>query len=410
MPWKESTAVEERKQFIEAWQKQEDSLAELCRKFGISRQTGYKLIERFEEEGDPGLKDRSRAPGHSPQAMSEEVIEALVGLRAEHPRWGPRKLRAYLRGQAPDQHWPAVSSIGELLKREGLVRARRKRQRTPAYSAPLEHATTPNRVWCADFKGWFLCGNGEKCTPLTITDACSRYLIRCQSVDKADTVRSRAIFEAAFREYGLPHAIRSDNGAPFASPAPAGLSQLSVWWICLGITPERIERGCPEQNGRHERMHETLRQETADPPAGTLRQQQLNMLRFQESYNWERPHEALQYRTPGSLYAPSGRPYPTRLPEPEYPRGSIYRWISGDGQMRWANERVFLTKVLAGQQVGLVPIEETLYEIYFGPVFLGWYEESANQFVADPGKPNRRRRGRQTKSEQPGEAAALFPS
>jgi len=157
-------------------------------------------------------------------------------------------------------------------------------------------------------------------------------------------------------------------------------------------------------------MHETLRQETADPPAGTVRQQQLNMLRFQESYNWERPHEALQYRTPGSLYAASGRPYPARLPEPEYPRGSIYRWISEDGQMRWANERIFLTKVLAGQRVGLVPIEETLYEIYFGPVFLGWYEESANHFVADPGKPNRRRRGRQTKSEQPGEAASPFPS
>ena len=274
------------------------------------------------------------------------------------------------------------------------MKTRRKRHRTPPYMAPLAHADAPNRVWCADFKGWFLCGDGQRCDPLTITDAYSRYVVRCQAVAKTDTMRARSVFETAFREWGMPYGIRTDNGAPFASGAPAGLSRLSIWWIRLGIRPERIERGCPQQNGQHERMHQTLKQETADPPAANLRQQQQALRRFQEEYNQERPHEALNYQTPASVYEPSPRTYPARLPEPDFPPGCTVRWICQDGQMRWANNRVYLTRVLAGECVGLRPIADALYELYYGPVFLGWYDEAENYFVAEREKPSQRRRKR----------------
>jgi putative transposase len=243
--------------------------------------------------------------------MGEAVTEAILRLRRGHPRWGPRKLRAYLQARQPQRRRPAASSIGALLSREGLS----QRRRTPVYSEPLAHAQAPNQVWCADYKGWFYCGDGTRCDPLTITDACSRYLLRSRAVAKTDGVEAKAVFEAVFREHGLPEAIRTDNGPPFASPAPAGLSRLSMWWLRLGIRHERIAPGCPEQNGRHERMHQTLQQETASPPASNLRRQQETLARFQREYNEERPHEALGYRTPASLYAASARVYPSRLPE-----------------------------------------------------------------------------------------------
>ena len=391
MPWKARTALEQRKEFIAEWQLQLDGFAELCRKYGISRPTGYKWVERHRDHGEAGLEDESRAPHQSPQAMSAAVAARVIELRQQHPRWGPRKLRAYLERQRPGEPWPAPSSIGGLLQREGLVHSRRKRQRTPRYSEPLAHAGGANQVWCADFKGWFHCGDGQRCDPLTITDAFSRYLLRCRSVAKADGVHVRGIFEAVFRECGLPEAIRTDNGPPFAAPAPAGLSRLAMWWVRLGIRHERIDPGCPQQNGRHERMHQTLKQETANPAAANLRQQQQAFLRFQREYNQERPHEALGYQTPSSLYVASGRVYPARLPEPAYPAGATLRWIAADGQMRWANRRVFLSAVLAGAAVGVVPCEEDLYELYYGPVLLGWYDAAENYFVADRGRPRRRR-------------------
>jgi putative transposase len=411
MPWKERTAVEERKKFIDEWGMQNDCFAELCRKYGISRQTGYKWVERFESQGEPGLLELSRAPQRSPQAISEEVAEEVIKLRQQHPRWGPRKLRAYLNRRSPDEHWPATSSMGELLKREGLVQKRRKRRRTPPYSEPLAHAMAPNQVWCADFKGWFVCGDGQRCDPLTITDAYSRYLLRCQLVEKTDGIRTRSIFEAVFRECGLPEAIRTDNGAPFAAGTPGGLSRLSMWWIRLGIRHERIERGCPEQNGRHERMHQTLKQEAADPPAANLRREQQALLKFQEEYNQQRPHEALAYETPASLYVASQRKYPSRLPDPEYPAGSTLRSICKDGQMRWANQRVFLSGVLSGEQVGLVQVEDAFYEVYYGPVLLGWYDEAENYFAADAGKPDKRsRRKAKREGNKHREDSSPFPS
>jgi transposase InsO family protein len=394
MPWKESKALDERKRFIEEWEKGEEDVAELCRQYGITRQTGYKWAKRYAEEGEEGLGERSRTPHYCPNAISQAVTAAIVELRRRHPRWGPRKLRAYLQQHQPERSWPATSSIGELLNREGLTHPRRRRRRTPLYSEPLGHAQAPNQVWCADYKGWFCCADGARCDPLTISDAFSRYLLRCRSVRKTDGVEAQAVFEAVFREYGLPEAIRTDNGPPFASRAPAGLSRLSMWWIRLGIRHERIEPGCPEQNGRHERMHQTLKQQTASPPEGNLRRQQQALAHFQREYNQERPHEALQYRTPASLYVASARVYPPRLPELEYPPEAQLRRISQQGSVKWQGGRAFVSEVLARQEVGLVEVEEDLMEVYYGPVFLGWLDAAGPEpvFVADAGPPRQRRR------------------
>jgi transposase InsO family protein len=387
MPWKESKVLDERKRWIEEWKKGEEDFAELCRRFGIARQTGYKWTRRYAQQGEAGLEEQSRAPRHCPQALSQSVVDAIVELRRQHPRWGPRKLRVYLQTRQPQENWPATSSIGALLSREGLAHPRRLRRRTPRYSEPLSHAQAPNQVWCADYKGWFCCGDGERCDPLTISDAFSRYLLRCVAVPKTDGIEARAVFEAVFREYGLPEAIRTDNGPPFASKAPAGLSRLSMWWLRLGIRHERIQPGCPEQNGRHERLHQTLKQETASPPQLNLRQQQQAFQRFQREYNHERPHEALQYRTPAALYAAAARVYPSRLPELEYPAGAHLRRISQQGSVKWKGTRAFISEVLGREYVGLLEVEDQFYEVYYGPLFLGWLDAAGTQpvFVADHG-------------------------
>jgi len=392
MPWKESKALDERKRFIQEWENEQDSLAELCRRFGISRPTGYHWIQRYQAEGEAGLAERSRSPRHCPYAMSEAVVETVLKLRRQHPRWGPRKLQAYLSAEQPQGDWPAVSTIGALLSREGLAHPRRARRRTPPYGAPMAHAIAPNQVWCADYKGWFCCGDGQRCDPLTISDACSRFLLRCTAVPKTDGAEARAVFEAAFRQYGLPDRIRTDNGPPFASKAPAGLSRLSMWWLQLGIQHERIEPGHPEQNGRHERMHQTLKQETASPPRASLRQQQQAFRDFQREYNEQRPHEALNYRRPAELYVASERIYPSRLPELEYPAGAHMRRISQQGSLKWKGSRTFLSEVLARQYVGLLETEDDLFELYYGPVLLGWLDAAGPEpvFVVDPGAPEDR--------------------
>jgi len=264
--------MEEKLRFIFEYEQGERSMSELCERYGIARETGYVWLRRYRELGIKGLVERSRAALRHPNQTPESLERMVVELRQAHMRWGPRKLKQILERNEPGRMWPAASTIGSLLKREGLVVGRRKRMRTPPYSQPLAHADEVNRVWCADFKGWFRTQDGERIDPLTITDAHSRYLLRCQAVEKADTTRVQAIFEAAFREYGMPEIIRTDNGAPFASKAPGGLSRLSMWWLRLSIRHERIEPGCPEQNARHERMHQTLKQETASPPQANLRQ------------------------------------------------------------------------------------------------------------------------------------------
>jgi transposase InsO family protein len=357
--------MEEKLRFVLEYEQGERSMRELCHRYGITRETGYVWLRRYREVGVAGLVEQSRAALRHPNQTPREIEQMVLGLRQAHMRWGPRKLKWVLERDEPGRVWPAASTIGELLKREGLVVGRKKRSRTPPYSEPLAHADGPNRVWCADFKGWFRTGDGERMDPLTISDAHSRYLLRCQAVEKTDTTRVQAIFEAAFREYGMPEAIRTDNGAPFASRAWAGLSRLAVWWMKLGIVPERIEAGHPEQNGRHERMHRTLQQETAEPPAENRRAQQRALDRFRQEYNQVRPHEALGMQTPAAVYVASPRRFPVRVPEPEYPETMLVRRVGNKGQFRWKKHEVFVSEVLWGERVGLLPVSDELFTVYF---------------------------------------------
>src|SRR5271165_7367704 len=314
MPWKASSVMEEKVRFVLEYERDEQSMTELCEGFGVSRETGYVWLRRYRALGLEGLLELNRAAKRHPNQTPAAIEQGVLELRQAHMRWGPRKLKRVLERDQAGRAWPAASTMGALLKREGLVVARKKRRKTAPYTEPLAHADGCNRVWCADFKGWFRSGDGERIDPLTISDAYSRYLLRCQAVEKTNTERVRAIFEAGFREYGMPAAIRTDNGAPFASAAIAGLSRLAVWWMKLGIVPERIAAGHPEQNGRHERMHRTLDQEVAQPPAANRRRQQEAQEHFRREYNEVRPHEALDMQTPAALYQRSAREYPRRVP------------------------------------------------------------------------------------------------
>jgi len=365
MPFKESSVMDERMRFILEQEGGLDTMTDLCEAYGISRETGYYWLRRYREGGVAALEDRRRAPRQHPNQTPEKIQEAVLALRRAHMSWGPRKLKRVLWEKEPRREWPASSTIGAMLAREGLTVPRKKRRRVPPYTEPFAGAEAPNRVWCADFKGWFRTRDGERIDPLTITDACSRYLLRCQRVQKTDGERVRAVFESAFRQCGLPGAIRTDNGAPFASQAVAGLSRLAVWWMKLGIVPERIAAGHPEQNGRHERMHRTLKQETASPPSADARAQQRSFDRFRREYNEERPHEALAMETPSAIYRPSAREYPARVPEPEYGSAFQVRRVAEHGQFRWKCGKVFLSDTLAGEPIGLLPIDERFYAVYF---------------------------------------------
>lgn len=372
MGWRASSVLDEKLRFVYEYDRDEMSMKELCSSFGVSRETGYVWLRRYRQYGVEGLLQQSRATHMHPNQTSAAVEEAVLQLRQAHMTWGPRKLKRVLERDQPGRVWPATSTIGEMVKRAGLVIARKKRRRTEPYSEPLAHAVESNRVWCADFKGWFKSGDGARIDPLTISDARSRYLLRCHAVAKTDTERVRAIFEAAFREYGLPAAIRTDNGAPFASSAINGLSRLAVWWIRLGIVAERIQAGHPEQNGRHERMHRTLKQEVH--PAADRRAQQRELDRFRQEYNHDRPHEALNMQTPAAVYEPSPREYPARVAEPDYPDSMRVLTVKSHGCFRWNKHDVFLSETLWGERIGLLPIDENNYEVYFAHLPLARFD------------------------------------
>lgn len=374
MPWRVSGVVEQRKRFVQEYESGLWKLAELCRIYEISRPTGYKWLDRYQQEDEEGLWDRSRAPLRHPNQTPAWIEERIIELRREHPRWGPRKLLGYLEERKKKTAWPATSTIGELLKREGLIIPRKVRRKTPPYTQPLAQAEKANHTWCGDFKGWFRTADGERIDPLTLSDACSRYLLRCQAVEKANTEQVLGIFEAAFREYGLPWVVRTDNGPPFASRAIAAISRLSLYLMKLGVIPERIQPGHPEQNGRHERMHRTLKAETASPPASHRRAQQRAFDRFRREYNEERPHEALQQKTPSSCYAASPRPYPVRVKEPEYDSNLHVRRVQKHGEFNWKHQHVFISEVLAGEAIGLEPFNDRYFKIYFAAFPLGLFD------------------------------------
>ena len=374
--------MDQRKKFVEEYESGLVTMAELCRMHEISRETGYKWVKRYELQGWEGLEDLSRAPERHPNQTAPQVEERILDLRREHPRWGARKLQVYLQEKYSRRKWPAASTIGDLLKREGLIMDRKVRRKTPPYTQPFAEAKEPNQVWCMDFKGWFLTGDGERVDPFTLSDASSRYLLRCQAVEKTNSEQVRGILEASFREYGLPERIRSDNGAPFASRAIAGLSRIAVYLMKLGIVPERIQAGHPEQNGRHERMHRTLEEETARPPAANRRLQQRAFHWFRKEYNEERPHEALGQKTPASCYRSSARSYPARIREPEYGSSMQVRRINLRGGFSWKHEKVFLTEALIGEPVGLEPVDERYFTIYFAQFPLGQFD--SHQMQVEP--------------------------
>jgi transposase InsO family protein len=365
MPWKVTDVVDERTRFVLEYDSESFTMAELCRIYGIARKTGYLWVERYEVEGLSGLHDRRYGAGGHPNQTDSRIEAQIIQLKHSHPSWGAKKLRGHLIRKQKGVSWPVLSTFGEILRREGLSAPQRKRLKTPVYTKPFEKVQEANQVWCADFKGWFRTGNGERVDPLTVSDAHSRYLLRCQNVEKTNTEQVQAIFAAAFREYGMPQAIRTDNGAPFASRAIAGISRLSVYWMKLGIKPERIKPGHPEQNGRHERMHRTLKAETAKPPAANGRAQQRAFDRFRQQYNEERPHEALQQQTPATCYRSSQRTYPDRVPEPEYGAHMKAKRVYPDGSFFWKGTQIFISKSLGGQSIGLEPIDDRYWDVHF---------------------------------------------
>lgn len=384
MPWKETCTMNERMKFVGLYLTHEWSMAALCREFGISRKTGYKVVRRYLEDGPGGLVDRSRAPHGHAAAVSPDVEWAVLAARRDHPTWGPRKLRALLERQDPQRVWPAASTIGQILTRHGLVVRRRRSRKVRRYDQPFVGCDGPNAVWSADLKGWFCTGDGQRCDPVTISDNYSRFLLRCQAVVPATYETVQPVFEVAFREYGLPRAIRTDNGPPFATTTVGGLSRLSIWWVKLGIIPERIEPGKPAQNGRHERMHRTLKQETASPPHPSQRKQQQAFDRFRDEYNHERPHEALGLQTPASLYHPSNQHYPLRDPQVTYPDTMVTRFVKAQGDISWKNHHIYLSETLAGELVGLQQTSDRLWDIYFGPIRLAQLDTTEKRLIHLP--------------------------
>ena len=376
MPWSETTKMRERVRFVGDLERELFSMTELCHRFRISRQTGYKWVNRYFEEGLDGLKDRPRAPKSCPHQTDARVVELLAEARRRHPSWGPKKLIAWLARRQPVRTWPAVSTAGEILKRLGLVKDRRRRRRIGHPGRPVTDPIRPNQLWTADYKGQFKTRDARYCYPLTVADLYSRYLLGCRALSSTKTLGTRSAFQRLFREYGLPEAIRTDNGTPFSSASAIGrLSRLSVWWIRLGIRPELTQPSHPEQNGSHERMHRTLKAETTRPPSANRSAQQRTFERFRREYNHERPHEHLDQRSPAQIYTPSSRPYPDRLPEPEYPGHFEIRRVSRNGGIRWKKGWVNISHALLEENVGLEEVADGIWSLYFGPLLLGRFHE-----------------------------------
>lgn len=377
MPWKETCVEDQRVRFVSDWLSGKYTKTALCTCYEISRPTGDKWIKRCEAAGPWGLLDRSRRPHFHPAAVSERQREMIIGVKLEHMDWGPKKVLDWLRRHHPAGRWPVDSTAGEILRREGLVKERRRRRRVAAYTEPFALCTEANEHWSADFKGNFALGSGRRCYPLTISDNCSRYVLACRGLRQTRHGVVRPWFEWVFREYGLPRAIRTDNGPPFASLALGGVTQLSKWWIRLGIRPERIKPGTPSQNGRHERMHRSL-ESGVHPIQSTMSAQQRQFDRWVEEFNWERSHEALGRMTPGSMYVASPRPYPVKLPDLAYPSGVVVRQVRQNGEIKWRGKLIYISDVLAQEPVSLTQVADDRWEIRYSFHLLGYLNERTN--------------------------------
>ena len=370
----ETNVLDERLRFVADYATEQWSMSELCDRYGVSRPTGYKWVQRHREGGRAGLADRSCAPERCPH-RTPDAIEALIVEARQRYGWGAKKLLTILRGRHPRRAWPARSTINEVLNRHGLLRKNRRRPHWSHPGAPALHTEGPNQVWPADFKGQFKTGAGAYCYPLTVTDHFSRTLLVCRGLHSVTTAETRPVFRTLFRAVGLPDAIRTDNGAPFASTGLHGLSPLNVWWMQLGIVHQRITPASPQENGQHERMHRELKRETARPAAHSHRAQQRRFDAFRHRYNTERPHEGIQNQTPASLWVPSTRPYPETIAPPDYPAHLEVRRVSSAGTFRLHARQPFLSQTLRGEDIGLEEVGDGIWNIVYYRTLLGRIDE-----------------------------------
>jgi transposase InsO family protein len=381
MPWQDTDKNDEKLNFIVDWKKNEFSFSELCKRYQISRPTGYALVNRFQREGVEGLKEKSKAPLSTPHKIAEEVESFLLQLKYRFPKWGPAKIKDFLMVEGIEGDWPASSTIGEVYKRHGLVRPRKKRKRIVAHSAPLKHCSHPNAVWSADFKGHFKLKNKRYCYPLTITDNFSRFLFACDAFESPNCENTIKTFKRVFLEYGLPDTIRTDNGQPFCSFGVAGLTRLSIWFLKLGITPERITMGAPQENGRHERMHRTLKEAVIIPEKNTLCEQQAKFDAFIEEYNTLRPHSALKGLRPNEVYTKSLRQFPEKLTELVYPDEFSLRKVKCNGEIKFAGKRYFVSELLHGETLGLERVDDHRAIVYFSKLKLGMIDSKSKKII-----------------------------
>lgn len=373
MPWTETRVMDLKIQLISDWLRGEHGISDLARGYGVSRKTVYKWINRYQQEGAEGLQERSRAPGHCPHALSEEVAEQIVAAKRAHPSFGPKKVMDLLREEHPNRSWPADSTAGEVLKSAGLVKKRRYRKPYPADPQPFEISTDNNGLWSVDYKGQYPSTDGHWCYPLTLTDNASRFLLGCQGVTATDYKQAAQVFECVFRQYGLPKGILSDNGSPFASRAAGGLTRLSKWWVELGINVHRTKPGTPTQNARHERMHGSLNRAIGDQMRGASFIRQQAMLKsFCDEFNEQRSHEALDRKPPASVYTPSPRIYTPVLRPIEYDEDQIVRSVRHAGDIRWKGSLIYVSELLARHQVGLREVENDRLEVRYSFHLLGY--------------------------------------
>lgn len=390
MPWRESSPMSERRDFILACLDRSRRITDICREFGVSEKTGYKILRRYREFGEAGLEDRSHAVLEHPFRITPEVQECILALKREHPDYGPRLIHDRLVQHEPGKHWPAASSISNLLKRHGLVRKRPRRnynQETVWLNSHLTKASEPNLVWTADFKGQFKLrsGHGVYCYPLTVMDLSSHFLLGIKALDTTSIWDTKREFSRIFREYGLPRVIRTDNGVPFAQPNSIGrLGQLALWWVRLGIKPEHIRPGKPSENGAHERFHRTLKAAATKPASASFALQQQRFDGFREEYNAHRPHSSLKDRKPpGEFYRRSSMNYPDKLPPLSYPEGAMMRLVIPGGHIKWRNKSIFLSSNMVGQYVGIVADAEESFSVLYGNLQLGRLDAKTSGFTPE---------------------------
>lgn len=397
MPWQERSPFMEKMLFVRDFAAGLYSLTELADQFGISRKTAYKWLSRFKAQGADGLKERPRAAHDVANRTPSDVEQLIVELRREHRTWGAKKLLTILEKRGGAAHLPARSTVAEILRRRGLVDVRVRRRREGHPGRPVSEPTAPNEIWGADFKGHFRMGDGRYCYPFTVSDLHSRYLICCDGYLSTDSTGVKKSLEKVFREYGLPQAIRTDNGSPFASTGIARLTRLGVWLLKLGIRRELIQPGCPAQNGRHERMHRTLKFEVTQPPAASLRRQQEKFDAFRPEFNEVRPHEALGMKTPADVYKPSPRPFPGRLLEPEYPAHFEVRYVSRNGAARWKSNWLPVGHALIEEHLGFEQIADGVWDVYYASLRIGRFDERDLRLVGTLGRhPRNGQRGDRT--------------